>query len=105
MRARRPEAFSDSTVRDQGRLDLLQLEFLLDSLTSRSEELVFERFCRKLLEREVCPNLLPHTGPTGGGDSKVDTETYPVSSDLAIGWYVGTQEASSERWGPPSTLT
>jgi hypothetical protein len=98
MRARRPEAFSDSTVRQQRRLDRLELEFLLDSLTSRSEELVFERFCRKLLQREVCPNLLPHTGPTGGGDSKVDTETYPVSGDLAIGWYVGTQAASSERW-------
>lgn len=99
LRARRPERFSDSTVVDVQPLDRSQLEYHLETLTSRSQENDFERFARILLEREVCPNLLPHTGPTGGGDSKVDSETYPVADDLASVWYIGEgRKASKERW-------
>ena len=80
-------------------LDCLVLEYHLDTLTSRGQETPFERFARRLAEREVCPNLLPQTGPTGAGDSKVDSETYPVADDLSLGWYVGVgREAASERW-------
>ena len=75
------------------------LEYHLDSLTSRSQETEFERFARALIKLEICPNLLPQTGPTGGGDSKVDSETYPVADSLALAWYVGIgREAASERW-------
>jgi len=99
MKARRPERFSDSVGNDLPILDRSQLEYHLDSLTSRSQELDFETFARRLLERTVCPNLLPHTGPTGGGDSKVDTETYPVAEALAMVWFVGNgNEAATERW-------
>jgi hypothetical protein len=59
----------------------------------------FEHFARRLAEREICPNLLPQTGPTGGGDSKVDSETYPVADDLSLGWFIGIgREAASEGW-------
>jgi tetratricopeptide (TPR) repeat protein len=35
----------------------------------------------------------------GGGDSKVDSETYPVADRLALTWFTGVgREASSERW-------
>lgn len=99
LRARRPERFSDSVVIEHRSLDRSLLEYQLDSLTSRSQETDFERFARQLAEKEICPNLLPHTGPTGGGDSKVDTETYPVADNLALAWYVGSgREAASERW-------
>src|SRR6266446_1250336 len=47
---------------------------------------------------EIAPNLLPHTGPSGGGDSKVDSETYPVADELAQAWYHGEPGSSSERW-------
>ena len=48
---------------------------------------------------ELCPNLLPQTGPTGGGDSKVDSETYPVADELSVRWYEGIgREAAHERW-------
>ncbi len=30
-------------------------------------------------EVEICPDLLPQPGPTGDGDSKVNSETYPVA--------------------------
>jgi hypothetical protein len=75
------------------------LEYHLDTITNRGEENLFEDFARRLAEREICPNLLPHTGPTGGGDSKVDSETYPVSDTLALGWYCGIgRAAAEERW-------
>jgi hypothetical protein len=42
---------------------------------------------------------LPQTGPTGGGDSKVDSETYPISDAVSLRWYEGIgREAASERW-------
>lgn len=80
-------------------MDRSLLEYHLTTLTNRSQENDFEQFARQLLEREVCPNLLPHSGPTGGGDSKVDSETFPVADDLASTWYVGIgRKASEERW-------
>lgn len=100
LKNRRPERFSDSAGYESPTLDRSQLEFHLNTLTSRNEEVLFEHFARRLLERTICPNLLPHTGPTGGGDSKVDTETYPVAETLAMGWHVGIgNEAATERWG------
>jgi hypothetical protein len=98
LRARRPEKFSDSDLNDEPVLDRSILEYHLDTMTSRSQEVAFATFARYLTEREICPNLLPQTGPTGGGDSKVDAETYPVAEELALGWHVGIQGAS-ERWG------
>jgi len=100
LRARRPERFSDSAIWKEPILDRSMLEYQLDTLTSKSQETNFERFARHLAERAICPNLLPQTGPTGGGDSGVDTETYPVADDLSLVWYVGIgREAASERWG------
>jgi len=99
LKGRRPERFSDSVGQDSPVLDRSLLEYHLDTLTNRSEELQFETFARRLLEHTVCPNLLPHTGPTGGGDSKVDTETYPVAEALAMGWYIGIgDQAATQRW-------
>ena len=99
LRARRPEKFSDSVPEEKPTLDRSMLEYHLATLTSRKQEVQFEHFAQHLLEREICPNLLPQTGPTGGGDSKVDSETYPVADDLSLGWYTGIgREAASERW-------
>jgi hypothetical protein len=100
LKTRRPERFSDTVIKEVTELDRSLLEFHLSSLTSRSQETDFERFARQLCEREICPNLLPQTGPTGGGDSKVDSETYPVADNLTLAWYTGLgREASNERWG------
>lgn len=94
-----PNFFSDSVVEEVSELDRSMLEYHIASITTRSQEADFERFARKLCEREVCPNLLPSTGPTGGGDSKADTETYPVAETLKLTWYSGfPQEAGEERW-------
>ena len=98
MRLRRPEQFSDTETTSEPYLDKGYFEYHLETLTSRGEEKVFEHFARKICETLICPNLVPQTGPTGGGDSKVDTENIPVSSDISERWYYG-KDSASERWG------
>lgn len=98
MRLRRPEQFSDTETTSEPYLDKGYFEYHLETLTSRGEEKVFEHFARKICETLICPNLIPQTGPTGGGDSKVDTENIPVSSDISERWYFG-EDSASERWG------
>ena len=98
MRIRHPDLFSDTRVEDALRLSKEVFEYHLDTLTSRKQEYQFEHFCRKLAEKEICPNLRVQTGPTGGGDSKVDTETYPVAEKIAERWWVGSPSAGTERW-------
>jgi hypothetical protein len=98
MRARRPELFSDSEPERRPLLTRELLEYHLDTLTSRKQEIEFEYFCRKLAEKEICPNLRPQTGPTGGGDSKVDAETIPVSTEISTLWVGANPAAGDERW-------
>src|SRR6266571_699537 len=99
LKARRPEKFSDSVSEETPALDRSLLEYHLETLTSRNQETDFENFARRLAQSEICPNLLPHTGPTGGGDSKVDAETFPVADALSLVWFSGIgREAANERW-------
>lgn len=99
MRYRHPDLFSDSVIDQSTSLSSEVFEYCLETITSHKQELEFEHFCRKLAEKEICPNLIPQTGPIGGGDSQVDSETYPVSDLTALCWYEGIgREASSERW-------
>lgn len=99
MRARHPELFSDTPTTGSPVLEKGYLEYHLESLTSRKQELVFEDFCRRLAEKEICPNLRPQTGPVGGGDSKTDTSTYPIAPYLAERCFFGTPtQATEENW-------
>ncbi len=98
MRARHPDLFSDTQVDDVPRIPKQVFEYHLETLTSRKGEYEFEHFCRKLAEKEICPNLRVQTGPTGGGDSKVDTETYPVAEEIAERWWIGSPSAGAEQW-------
>ena len=98
MRKLHPDRFSDSHIDDDLLLPKERFEYCLETLTNHKKEYEFEHFCRELAEREICPNLRVQTGPTGGGDSKVDTETYPVAEKIAERWWVGSPSAASERW-------
>jgi hypothetical protein len=97
MRQLRPELYSDSTARDRHQLKAEVLSHHLETLTERNETHDFELFCRKLCERSICSNLRPATGPEGGGDSKADSETTPVSDDISK-LYVGMANSGRERW-------
>ena len=96
MRNLRPELYSDSTERPRYELDRGTLEYHLETITSRNQTHAFETFCRKLCERTVCPNLRPATGPEGGGDSKADSETFPVSDLVADTWFTGKGREAAE---------
>jgi hypothetical protein len=98
MRARHPDLFSDSIVESRPVLARPVFDHHLDTLTARKEEYQFEHFCRLIAEKEICPNLRIQTGPTGGGDSKVDSENYPVAKEISERWWIGEQAAGSERW-------
>jgi hypothetical protein len=99
LKSRHPELYSDSQQTEELFLTRNQFDYHLETITNRKDEIRFENFCRSLAKKELCPNLIPQTGPTGGGDSKVDSETFPVSSQLATLWYIGDPErASKERW-------
>lgn len=98
MRQIRPELYSDSTSRVKHRLKAEILSHHLDTITERNQTHDFEMFCRKLCERTICPNLRPATGPEGGGDSKADTESTPVSDEISKLAYIGLANSGSERW-------
>jgi hypothetical protein len=99
MKARRPYLFSDAKEKEQAEVDKGLLEYSLETLTSRQEEIRFEQFALHLAKKEICPNLIPHTGPTGGGDGKTDSENYQVSEEIAALWYIGDpKRASTEKF-------
>lgn len=98
MKVRHPDLFSDSNIDSIPSVSKPVYEYHLETLTNRKQELQFEHLCRQLAEREICPNLRGQTGPTGGGDSKVDSETYPVAEEISERWWVGYPSAGSERW-------
>lgn len=100
MRGLRPEYYSDTEDRVAYLLDKSTLEYYLETITPRNETHEFEIFCRKLCERTICPNLRPQTGPDGGGDSKADTETYPVADEISA-LYIGDANGGRERWAFP----
>jgi hypothetical protein len=98
MRSRRPDEYSDSEITSSVELTRGLLEYHLETLTNRSQETEFAYFARRLAEKEICPNLRPQTGPTGGGDSKADSETIPVSTELSELWVGSDPAAANERW-------
>lgn len=87
-RMRRPEYFSDTeTIREiELPREILSLE--LENITTNQKENEFESLCRRLAEKFIAPNLIPQVGPTGGGDGKTDSETYPVSKTISDRWFV-----------------
>ena len=96
-RREHPDYFSDTTEVAEPLVTSDLLAFHLDQLTAAKKEREFEDFCRRLAEREICPNLLPQTGPVGGGDSKTDASTYPVAPELGnFRWWVGHTAPTSE---------
>lgn len=81
-----PDKFSDSKVNYIMTKEIF--EFQLDQLSTKMKQDEFEEFTRQLVCRLITPNIIPQTGPTGGGDGKTDLETHTVSEDIAVHWYV-----------------
>jgi hypothetical protein len=98
MKQRRPERFSDSVVVKKTLLNRTILEYKIGEITHNNQEQQFQNFCFKLAQLEIAPNLRPQTGPSGGGDSKADTETFPVSEFTRLNYWEGIVNDAGERW-------
>ena len=85
---RRPEYFSDSKIIDEAVLPREVLAYELSKISTNQKQDEFETLCRRLAEKYITPNLVPQVGPTGGGDGKTDSETYPVSPSISDRWFV-----------------
>lgn len=98
-RNRRPEYFSDSKIVAKVVLPREQLDFELSQISTNLKHDSFATLCRKLAEKLISPNLIPQVGPTGGGDGKTDTETYPVSEFISDRWFVSNNKWNeNENW-------
>ena len=84
---KRPELFSDSEIITQTTLPKEVLAYELSKISTNQKQDEFETLCRRLAEKYISPNLIPQVGPTGGGDGKTDSETYPVSNDISDRWF------------------
>jgi len=95
----RPENFSDSEIVESNKLPKEVLAFELEKITTNQKENQFETLGRRMAEKLITPNLIPQVGPTGGGDGKTDSETYPVSSSISDRWFIPESGWSNdEKW-------
>lgn len=85
---RRPEYFSDSIKYFEITLPKEHLAYELSKISTNQKQDSFETLGRRLAEKFISPNLIPQVGPTGGGDGKTDSETYPVSEFISDRWFI-----------------
>ena len=84
----RPEYFSDTKVVYKATLTEEQFQYLMGRLSNDMKQDLFENLTKSLALRFITPNIIPQTGPTGGGDGKTDLETHPVADEIAERWYI-----------------
>ncbi|KAB1159468.1 hypothetical protein F7018_03915 [Tenacibaculum aiptasiae] len=95
----RPEFFSDSKTISKVLLTKEQLAFEISQISTNQKHDSFETLCRRLAEKLITPNLIPQVGPTGGGDGKTDSETYPVSNYISERWFQSNNKWNeNENW-------
>jgi len=98
-RKQRPEKFSDSKIVYEIPLTKELFEQQLEFLSTQKKQSEFENFIVRCAGRLVTPNIKPQTGPDGGGDGKIDAETFEVSSDISDKWYISNEGASeNDKW-------
>ncbi len=83
----RPEYFSDSETIYKIELPKELLAYEIETISTNQKQDQFEVLARRLAELYIAPNLIPQVGPTGGGDGKTDSETYPVSESVSERWF------------------
>ena len=95
----RPEYFSDTDIIYDAILPKEHFAYELSQITTNQKQDEFEILCRKLVEKLITPNLIPQVGPTGGGDGKTDSETYPVSTIISDRWFIPENGwTKNEKW-------
>lgn len=98
-RRMRPEYFSDSEVIYEVSLTEELFDVQMNLLSTKKLQSDFESFIVDVVMRLITPNIKPQTGPDGGGDGKVDAETYETSGDISDKWYSEEEGATGcEKW-------
>lgn len=98
-REKRPEKFSDTVETYDIPLTKELFEQQMNFLSIQKKQSAFENFIVAVAQRKITPNIKPQTGPDGGGDGKVDAETYQVSDDISDKWYSSENTAKgNELW-------
>ena len=92
----RPECFSDSHTEKTMGEDMFC--FYMNNLSKNMKQDQFEEMTRQMVGKLVTPNLIPSTGPTGGGDGKTDLETYSVDDAISEKWYYSDACKGNEKW-------
>lgn len=82
----RKDKYSDSFFVQEYEISKDELQYHFSMLSTKNKEKDFENFATAICKKLICPNIVPTTGPYGGGDGKVDAYTYPVSKDIALYW-------------------
>lgn len=98
MKNLRAERFSDSVVSQKYTIDRSELEYHFENLSKKNQEKDFENFATQLCKRIICPNIVPATGPYGGGDGKTDATNFPVSKEISLYWGIADTESGNEFW-------
>lgn len=97
-RMMRPECFSDSTVEAE-KMTRDQFKFIMSQIAIDQRHDAFEDFTRRCIQKLITPNIIPQTGPTGGGDGKADLVSFPVSNATSSLWIVPEGGSSgNEKW-------
>lgn len=95
-RRMRPEYFSDSY--SEKLMDKDMFTYYLSNLSKDMKQDQFEEMTRQIVCKLITPNLIPQTGPTGGGDGKTDIETYNVDESISEKWYYADACKGTEKW-------
>lgn len=108
-RLMRPEYFSDS-IEVKEKLPRDVFKHIMSKISTEMRQDAFEEFTRRCVQKLITPNIIPQTGPTGGGDAKADLISFPVSKETSSLWTVpeggssGTKKwafaiSSVQKWG------
>ncbi len=94
-----PELFSDSEEIYELLLTEELFDLQMELLSTKKLHSAFENFALKTAMRLITPNIKLQTGPDGGGDGKIDAETYEVANDISSKWYATEPcVGGNEKW-------
>ena len=96
-RVMRPEYFSDS-VNEKERVSREQFKYILSRVSTDQRQDAFEELTRRCVIKLITPNIIPQTGPTGGGDAKADLLSFPVSKITSSFFIITECINGNEKW-------
>lgn len=97
-RRMRSNLFSDTEIVYETRLTTEVFDLKLQQLSQDKKQSEFENFAIAVASRLITPNIKPQTAPDGGGDGKVDGETYPVDKAISDKWWISEGSTGDQKW-------